>query len=291
MLPSGHLMPAQILDGRALARKTRDEVRRRVAALRARGVVPRLVAVVAAQDPASLAYVRMKRRWAEEAGMESGAYEVTGRSTTEEVLAEVARLNADPAVHGVLVQHPLPGQVDEDLVLRELDPGKDVDGITPYSIGALVTGRPGFRPATPLGIVALLDEYGIAIAGSRAVVIGRSVILGKPTAHMLLERDATVTIAHSKTGDLARTLRDADIVVAAAGRPELVRGEWLKPGCAVLDAGFNKVPGRETDVGDCHFASCSEVAAWISPVPGGVGPMTVASLLANTALAAESTQE
>lgn len=280
-------MPATILDGRALSRKIRADVARRVALLRSQGTVVRIEAVVAAQDPASLAYVRMKRRWAEEAGMQSGSFEVGPGGTTEEVVAHIDRLNADPSVHGVLVQHPLPPGVDEGAVLRRLLPDKDVDGITPASIGTLVTGGVGFRPATPVGIVALLDEYEVPIAGRRALVIGRSVILGKPTAHMLLERDATVTVAHSKSEDLPSLVGAADIVVAAVGRPEMVRGGWLKPGCALLDAGFNKVPGRETDVGDCHFESCAQVAGWISPVPGGVGPMTVASLLSNTALAGE----
>jgi methylenetetrahydrofolate dehydrogenase (NADP+)/methenyltetrahydrofolate cyclohydrolase len=280
-------MSATVLDGRALARKVRDDVARRVSLLRAQGTVVRIEAVVAAQDPASLAYVRMKRRWAEEAGMESGSFEVGPGVSTAEVLAHVDRLNADPAVHGVLIQHPLPPCVDEGAVLRRLLPEKDVDGITPSSIGTLVTGGQGFRPATPVGIVALLDEHRVPIAGRRALVIGRSVILGKPTAHMLLERDATVTVAHSKTEDLPSLVAAADIVVAAVGKPELVRGEWLKPGCALLDAGFNKVPGRGADVGDCHYESCAQVAGWISPVPGGVGPMTVASLLSNTVLAGE----
>lgn len=281
-------MAAKILDGKALSRIVRDEVAARAAQLRKSGLVPRLEAIVAAQDPASLAYVRMKRRWAEEAGIESGTFEVDETSSTGEVLAEIARLNRDDNVHGVLVQHPLPSQVDEGRVLLALSAGKDVDGITPASLGLLVSGAPGFRPATPLGMVTLLQHYGIEVRSKKAVVIGRSVILGKPMAHMLLELDATVSIAHSKTDDLPGLVSAADIVVAACGRPELVRGEWLKPGAVVLDAGFNKVPGREQDVGDCHWPSCSEAASWISPVPGGVGPMTVASLLANTVAAGEA---
>lgn len=281
-------MAAKILDGKALSRIVRDEVAERTARLRDKGVVPRLEAIVAAQDPASLAYVRMKRRWAEEAGIESGSFEVDEASTTGEVLAEIHRLNRDETVHGVLVQHPLPNQVDEGRVLLALSAGKDVDGITPASLGLLVSGAPGFRPATPLGMVTLLHHYGIEVRGKNAVVIGRSVILGKPMAHMLLELDATVSIAHSKTDDLPSLIAGADVVVAACGRPELVRGEWLKPGAVVLDAGFNKVPGRDKDVGDCHWESCVEAASWISPVPGGVGPMTVASLLANTVAAGEA---
>lgn len=282
-------MAAQTLDGKALSLAVRQALAVRVAALRERGVVPRLEAVVAAEDPASVAYVRMKRRWAEQIGIESGTYEVTSDTPASAVLGHVRSLNADPRVHGVLVQHPLPKQADEPAILAALDPDKDVDGITPASLGRLTAGVPGYRCATPLGIVTLLDHAGIQISGQNAVVIGRSVILGKPAALMLLERDATVTMCHSKTRGLPDIVRTADILVAAVGRPEMVTGDWLKPGAVVIDCGFNKVPGRERDVGDCHFESCAEVASWITPVPGGVGPMTVASLLSNTVAAAEKT--
>jgi methylenetetrahydrofolate dehydrogenase (NADP+)/methenyltetrahydrofolate cyclohydrolase len=281
-------MSAQILDGRALSTHFRAELQTRVAALRAQGIVPRLEAIVAAQDPASLAYVRMKRSWAEKAGMESGSWEANETTTQAELLDRIATLNADPKVHGVLLQHPLPKHLDEDAALLALGPDKDADGITPASLGRLTAGLPGFRCATPLGIMRLLQHHQIELAGKRAIVIGRSVILGKPMALMLLEANATVTIAHSRTQNLADLVREHDIVVAAVGRAEMVKGDWLKPGAVVVDAGYNKVEGRTTDVGDCEYDSCAEVASWITPVPGGVGPMTVVSLLMNTVDAAEA---
>lgn len=281
-------MSAQILDGRALSTQFRAELQTRVAALRAQGIVPRLQAIVAAQDPASLAYVRMKRSWAEKAGMESGSWEATEHTTQAELLDQIAKLNADPKVHGVLLQHPLPKHLDEDAALLALGPDKDADGITPASLGRLTAGLPGFRCATPLGIMRLLQHHQIELAGRRAIVIGRSVILGKPMALMLLEANATVTIAHSRTQNLADLVREHDIVVAAVGRAEMVKGDWLKPGAVVVDAGYNKVEGRTHDVGDCEYDSCAEVASWITPVPGGVGPMTVVSLLMNTVDAAEA---
>lgn len=281
-------MSAQILDGRALSTHFRAELQTRVAALRAQGIVPRLEAIVAAQDPASLAYVRMKRSWAEKAGMESGSWEANETTTQAELLDRIATLNADPNVHGVLLQHPLPKHLDEDAALLALGPDKDADGITPASLGRLTAGLPGFRCATPLGIMRLLQHHQIELAGKRAIVIGRSVILGKPMALMLLEANATVTIAHSRTQNLADLVREHDIVVAAVGRAEMVKGDWLKPGAVVVDAGYNKVEGRTTDVGDCEFDTCAEVASWITPVPGGVGPMTVVSLLMNTVDAAEA---
>lgn len=281
-------MSAQILDGRALSTQFRAELQTRVAALRAQGIVPRLEAIVAAQDPASLAYVRMKRNWAEKAGMESGSWEANEHTTQAELLDQIAKLNADPKVHGVLLQHPLPKHLDEDAALLALGPDKDADGITPASLGRLTAGLPGFRCATPLGIMRLLQYHQIELAGRRAIVIGRSVILGKPMALMLLEANATVTIAHSRTQNLADLVREHDIVVAAVGRAEMVKGDWLKPGAVVVDAGYNKVEGRTHDVGDCEYDSCAEVASWITPVPGGVGPMTVVSLLMNTVDAAEA---
>ena len=281
-------MSAPILDGRALSTQFRAELQTRVAALRAQGIVPRLEAIVAAQDPASLAYVRMKRSWAEKAGMESGSWEANEHTTQAELLDQIAKLNADPKVHGVLLQHPLPKHLDEDAALLALGPDKDADGITPASLGRLTAGLPGFRCATPLGIMRLLQHHQIELAGRRAIVIGRSVILGKPMALMLLEANATVTIAHSRTQNLADLVREHDIVVAAVGRAEMVKGDWLKPGAVVVDAGYNKVEGRSHDVGDCEYDSCAEVASWITPVPGGVGPMTVVSLLMNTVDAAEA---
>jgi methylenetetrahydrofolate dehydrogenase (NADP+)/methenyltetrahydrofolate cyclohydrolase len=280
-------MSAQVLDGRALSRQIRDELAVRVRELSKAGIRPRLDVIVAAQDPASLAYVRMKRKWAEEAGILGEAYEVDGRTEQDWLIEKVRELNENPEVHGVLIQHPLPKHLDEDEALLTLGAEKDVDGITPQSLGRLVADLPGFRCATPLGMMTLLERNNLDVAGMRAVVIGRSIILGKPAALMLLQRNATVTIAHSKTRDLTELCREADVLVAAVGRPEMIKGEWIKPGAIVLDAGYNKVEGRSHDVGDVHFESAKEAASWITPVPGGVGPMTVASLLSNAVLAAE----
>lgn len=276
-----------ILDGRALARTIRAELKERSAALRAKGIVPRIEAIVAAQDPASLAYVNMKRKWAGWCDIESGSFEVTADVPHDVVLAKVHEHNGNPLVHGVLIQHPLPPHIDEPLILEALGAAKDVDGITSQSLGRLTAGLPGFRCATPLGITKILDAHSIDCTGKNAIVIGRSVILGKPMALMLLERNATVTIAHSRTQDLPSLVKQADIVVAAVGRAEMVKGDWIKPGAVVIDAGYNKVEGRDSDVGDCDYESCTAVASAITPVPGGVGPMTVASLLWNTVEAAE----
>ncbi|MEZ0325868.1 MAG: bifunctional 5,10-methylenetetrahydrofolate dehydrogenase/5,10-methenyltetrahydrofolate cyclohydrolase [Fimbriimonas sp.] len=277
-----------ILDGLATSKLVRAELKERVDALRARGIVPRLDVLVAAQDAASQAYVRMKRKWAETAGIDARSYEVDETWDQEKLIAKIQELNANPEVHGVLIQHPLPKHLDEDEALLTLGAEKDVDGITPQSLGRLVADLPGFRCATPLGITKLLDHYKIDIQGKRALVIGRSVILGKPMALMLLQRHATVTIAHSRTQDLADRCREADILVAAVGRAEMIKGDWIKPGAIVIDAGYNKVEGRQGDVGDVEFETAKEVASMITPVPGGVGPMTVASLLSNVTTAAEN---
>lgn len=282
-------MSAQILDGKLLSKQVREDLKTRVDALRARGVTPRLDVLVAAQDPSSLAYVNMKHKWAEAAGMTGESYTVDETWSQGQLLEKIYQLNANASVHGVLIQHPLPKHLNEDEALLALGADKDVDGITPASLGRLVADLPGFRCATPLGITKLLDRYEIPCQGKRAVVIGRSVILGKPMALMLLQRHATVTIAHSRTQDLPDLCREADILVAAVGRAEMVKGDWIKAGAVVIDAGYNKVEGRAGDVGDVDFESAKEVASWITPVPGGVGPMTVASLLNNCVDAAEAT--
>lgn len=275
------------MDGAGLARQIRTDLKIRVEALAAKGVVPRLDVLVAAQDPSSLSYVRMKRKWAELIGMAGESYMIDESWDQSRTLELVRNLNSDPLVHGVLIQHPLPKHLDEPSILEALGHEKDADGITPQSLGRLVSGLPGFRSATPLGMMRLLDHYGIEARGKRALVIGRSVILGKPTALMLLERDATATIAHRYSSDLPSLCAEADILVAAVGKPEFIRAEWLKPGAVILDAGYNKMPDRDVDVGDVHFESALEVASFITPVPGGVGPMTVASLLSNCVDAAE----
>jgi methylenetetrahydrofolate dehydrogenase (NADP+)/methenyltetrahydrofolate cyclohydrolase len=278
---------ATILDGLALSKIVRAELAERVVALKAKGITPRLDVVVAAQDPASVAYVNMKKKWAAAAGMIGEQFEIDENTTQQELIDIIGNLNSNPEVHGVLLQHPLPKHLDEDAALLALGAEKDADGITPASLGRLTAGLPGFRCATPLGITKILDHYNIDVTGKRALVIGRSHILGKPMALMLLERNATVTIAHSKTLDLADRCREADILVAAVGRAEMVKGDWIKPGATVIDAGYNKVEGRRGDVGDVHFESAVEIAGAITPVPGGVGPMTVASLLSNAVTAAE----
>lgn len=280
-------MSAQILDGLALSKQVRAELKLRVDALRERGITPKLDVLVAAHDPASVKYVAMKRKWAEEVGIAGEAFQISETTTQAELLEQIIKLNGDSRVHGVLVQHPLPKHLDESEALMSLGHQKDVDGITPQSLGRLVADLPGFRCATPLGIMRILEHYKIPLKGKRAVVIGRSVILGKPMALMLLQQHATVTIAHSRTENLADLCRDADILVAAVGRAEMVKGDWIKPGAVVVDAGYNRVEGRKGDVGDVEFETAKEVASWITPVPGGVGPMTVASLLSNCVDAAE----
>ena len=282
-------MPAQILDGLALSKTIRAELKERVEALREKGVVPRIEAIVAAQDPASLKYVAMKAKWAAAAGMESGLWEATLETSQQALVGRIHSLNNDPNVHGVLLQHPLPKNLDEDAALLALGADKDVDGITPASLGRLVADLPGFRCATPYGVIKLLEHAGIPLSGKRAVVIGRSVIVGKPMALMLLQKHCTVTVAHSRTENLADLCREADVLVAAVGRAEMVKGDWIKPGAVVVDCGYNKVEGRTGDVGDVAFEEAREVAGWITPVPGGVGPMTVATLLSNCVDAAERT--
>jgi methylenetetrahydrofolate dehydrogenase (NADP+)/methenyltetrahydrofolate cyclohydrolase len=277
-----------LLDGTATAKTIRQEVANRVRRLKEKyGVTPGLAAVLAGDNPASVTYVRMKRKACEKAGINSFAYEFGSDATRTQLLDTIHALNADPNVHGILVQHPLPKGLDEFEILAAVAPEKDADGIGRASLGDLVKGEAEMVSCTPAGMVELLDRYDIPIAGKHAVVIGRSVILGKPLALLLLNRNATVTICHSKTQNLAEITRQADILCACVGRPEMITGAMLKPGAVVLDAGYNKVPGRDKDVGDCNFASCATVASAITPVPGGVGPMTIAILLSNTVKAAE----
>lgn len=281
-------MSSTILDGLGLSKIIRAELKERVDRLRKKGIHPRLDVLLAENDPASVTYVKMKRRWCEEIGIESNVYEVNETTSQVELIKKIHELNADKNVHGVLIQHPLPKHLDESEALMTLGPEKDVDGITPQSLGRLVADLPGFRCATPLGIMRLLDNYEVPLKGKNALVIGRSVILGKPAALMLLQRHATVTIAHSRTENLPALCREADILVAAVGRAEMVKGDWLKAGAVVIDAGYNRVEGRKGDVGDVEFETAKEVASFITPVPGGVGPMTVASLLTNAVDAAEA---
>ena len=284
-------MSAEIIDGKAFAAKIRAEVAQECAAFRAQtGVQPGLAVVLVGNDAASEVYVRNKGIQAKEAGFNSLEYRLPAETTQSELLAQVAALNADPQVHGILVQLPLPAHLDADAVLNAIAPDKDVDGFHPVNVGRLWTGNPVSIPCTPLGCALILNDRLGDLSGKRAIVIGRSNIVGKPMAALLLAANATVTIAHSRTADLAARCREADIVIAAVGKPELVRGDWLKAGATVLDVGINRIAeGEKTRlVGDVHFASAVAVAGAITPVPGGIGPMTIACLLRNTLACAKA---
>jgi len=280
-------MPAQILDGLAISKVIREEVKAEVERFRSEtSVTPHLAVVIVGEDPASKVYVNMKKKAALAAGMISTVHELPENSTQEQVVEIVRQLSHDPNIHGVMVQHPVPEHLDELEILSSVAREKDVDGISRESLGSLVTGDPIFIAATPAGIIELLDRYNIPIQGQHAVVVGRSIILGKPVALYLLNRHATVTICHTRTRDLGEMTRQADILVAAVGKPEMITGDMIKEGAVVIDAGYNKVEGREKDVGDVEFDSAAQKASWITPVPGGVGPMTIAMLLKNTMKAA-----
>ena len=284
-------MSAEIIDGKAFAAKIRAEVAQECAAFRAQtGVQPGLAVVLVGNDAASEVYVRNKGIQAKEAGFNSLEYRLPAETTQSELLAQVAALNADRQVHGILVQLPLPAHLDADAVLNAIAPDKDVDGFHPVNVGRLWTGNPVSIPCTPLGCALILKDRLGDLSGKRAIVIGRSNIVGKPMAALLLAANATVTIAHSRTADLAARCREADIVIAAVGKPELVRGDWLKAGATVLDVGINRIAeGEKTRlVGDVHFASAVAVAGAITPVPGGIGPMTIACLLRNTLACAKA---
>ena len=279
-------MPASLIDGKAIGAAVRAEVKERAAELIARtGIRPCLAAVLVGEDPASAVYVRNKGKACVEAGMLSRQINLPAATSEKELLDLVGQLNADDTVHGILVQLPLPGQIDESRVIEAIAPDKDVDGFHPVNAGRLLIGKPGFVPCTPLGILKLLDYEKIELKGKHAVVVGRSNIVGKPVAILLLSRHATVTICHSRTQDLPGVVRTGDVVVAAVGKAEMVRGSWIRPGAVVVDVGIN----RRTDgrlVGDVAFEEARAVAGKITPVPGGVGPMTIAMLLHNTLEAA-----
>jgi methylenetetrahydrofolate dehydrogenase (NADP+)/methenyltetrahydrofolate cyclohydrolase len=277
---------ARIIDGKKIAAEIREEVRQRVEELQKKtGRVPGLAAVLVGDDPASASYVRSKTKACQEAGIYSRQITPPGGIPETDLLAIVRDLNADPAIHGILVQLPLPSPIDERTILEAVEPAKDVDGFTYGSIGRLVENRARSVPCTPAGIIELLDREGVEIKGRHAVVVGRSEIVGKPVAFLLLHRHATVTICHSRTADLGAETRRADILVAAAGRPRLITGAMVKPGAVVIDVGINRIEGKL--VGDVDFDSALQVASAITPVPGGVGPMTVAMLLKNTLRAFE----
>ena len=279
-------MAAQILDGKSLAAQVRAGVKEKAARLAQRGIRPGLAVILAGDDPASRVYVRNKVRACEETGLRSSLFEYPPSVSETELLERIGALNADASVHGILVQLPLPKHVDALRVLDAVAPAKDVDGFHDTNLGALLAGKPGLVPCTPAGVMRLLDAAGVPIGGKRAVVIGRSNIVGKPLALLLLQRDATVTICHSKTRDLENLAREADILVAAIGRAKLVGGGMVKPGACVVDVGINRLPDG-TLAGDVDFHAAKNVAGWITPVPGGVGPMTIAMLLENCLYAAQ----
>ncbi len=278
-------MSAQLIDGKAIAAKLRGEVATTAAALKQRGITPTLAVVLVGDDPASAVYVRSKTKAAREAGVDVRDHKLPATTSQDELLALVGSLNADPIVDGILVQMPLPKQIDSDAIIRALDPAKDVDGLTATSLGFLAQGKPVFIACTPKGCMRLLREINFDPAGKRAVVIGRSLLVGKPMSFLLQNANATVTMCHSRTRVLADEVRRADLVVAAIGRAEHVRGDWIRDGAVVIDVGMNRTPEGKL-VGDVEFAAAAQRARAITPVPGGVGPMTIACLLENTVEAA-----
>ncbi|MEM9061390.1 MAG: bifunctional methylenetetrahydrofolate dehydrogenase/methenyltetrahydrofolate cyclohydrolase FolD [Pseudomonadota bacterium] len=283
-------MAATVIDGKAFAATVRGQVAEHVAKLKAdHGITPGLAVVLVGEDPASQVYVRNKGKQTVEAGMHSEEHRMDASVSEAEVIAMVEKLNADPAIHGILVQLPLPDHMNSEIVINTIDPAKDVDGFHISNVGLLGTGQKSMVPCTPLGCLMMLRDHHGSLSGLNAVVVGRSNIVGKPMFNLLLKDSCTVTVAHSRTKDIEAVCRQADILVAAVGRPEMITGDFVKPGATVIDVGINRIPhpdpekaGKTKLVGDCHYDSCAEVAGAITPVPGGVGPMTIACLLANT---------
>jgi methylenetetrahydrofolate dehydrogenase (NADP+)/methenyltetrahydrofolate cyclohydrolase len=291
-------MSAQIIDGKAIGKAVRAEVATEAARLIQQGIVPGLTVVLVGEDPASQVYVRMKGRACDEAGMKSGTVRLPATATEAELLDTIDQLNADPTVHGMLVQLPLPDHINEGNVLLRIDPRKDVDGFHPVNVGKLVAGDPtGFKPATPYGVQEMLIRSGIETSGAHAVIVGRSNIVGKPMANLLVQKgpgaNATVTVCHSRTKDIGSVTRSADILIVAMGKPEFITADMVKPGAAVIDVGINRVDDATREkgyrlVGDVAYEPVAEIASAITPVPGGVGPMTIAMLLKNTLQAASA---
>ena len=275
-----------IIDGKALAKEKRAEIAKQVEALKEKGVTPGLAVVLVGEDPASQIYVRNKHKACEEVGIYSRKITLPEETTEEEILKIIDELNNDPEIDGILVQLPLPKHIDPDKVILSISPDKDVDGFHPVNAGRLLTGQDGFFPCTPLAVMELIKSAGVDVSGKEAVVVGRSTIVGKPVSMLLLRENATVTICHSKTKDLADVCRRADILVAAVGRPEMITADYVKEGAVVIDVGINRV-GEKKVVGDVAFDEVKDKAAYITPVPGGVGPMTITMLLYNTLLSAQ----
>lgn len=279
-------MTAKIIDGKTIAQEVRAEWKVRADALKARGIMPGLAVIIVGEDPASKVYVANKVKACAELGLHSEHIVMPADTSEATLLAKIAELNADPKIHGLLVQLPVPKHIDGDKILKAISPDKDVDGFHQMNVGALVIGNTQFPPCTPYGAMKLLEKSGVSIEGKHAVVVGRSNIVGKPMALMLLQQNATVTICTSKTVNLEKFTRDADILVVATGKPKMITGSMIKPGAAVIDVGINRLADGKL-CGDVDFDSAKEVAGWITPVPGGVGPMTITMLVANTIQAAE----
>ena len=278
----------QIIDGKAIAAKIRGEIANDVKTLAGQGIQPGLAVVLVGEDPASKVYVSMKEKACQAVGIFSDEHKLPAETSEAELLALIDKLNHDPRIHGILVQLPLPKQIDTEKVLEAISPSKDADGFHPYNVGRLMIGKPLFQPCTPYGIMIMLKETGIDLKGKEVVVVGRSNIVGKPVALMCLQQHATVTICHSRTRDLAAKVGQADILIAAVGVPEMIKGAWIKPGAVVIDVGVNRV-GDKKLVGDVEYAAACERASAITPVPGGVGPMTITMLLYNTVESAKRT--
>ena len=277
---------ANIIDGKAIAAKMRGKIADGVQALKTKGITPGLAVVLVGDDPASRVYVTMKEKACHEAGIFSAEHKLPAGTSEAELLALVEQLNHNPKIHGILEQLPLPAHIDTDKVLEAISPLKDADGFHPYNVGRLSIGKPLFQPCTPYGVMVMLEETGVDLNGKDVVVIGRSNIVGKPIAMMCMAKNATVTVCHSRTRDLADVVRRADVVIAAVGRPQMIKGDWIKPGAVVIDVGINRLDSGKL-VGDVDFASAAERATAITPVPGGVGPMTITMLLFNTLEAAQ----
>ncbi len=271
----------KIIDGKAIAAEIREEIAADVSSLKGQGVTPGLAVVLVGEDPASRVYVSMKEKACEKAGIFSDEHKLPEETTEAQLLALIDELNRDERIDGILVQLPLPDQIDESKILEAISPSKDADGFHPYNVGRLMTGNPLFQPCTPYGIMKMLEHTGVDLTGKEVVVVGRSNIVGKPVALMCLAKHATVTLCHSRTRDLAQKVGQADVLIAAVGRPEMIKGEWVKEGAVVIDVGVNRV-GEKKLVGDVEFDAALERASAITPVPGGVGPMTITMLLYNT---------
>ena len=272
---------ATIIDGKAIAAKIRSTLTAEVAELKTAGITPGLAVVLVGEDPASKVYVSMKEKACADVGIFSAEHKLPAETSEKDLLALIDQLNNDARIHGILVQLPLPKQINAERVLEAISPDKDVDGFHPYNVGRLMVGKPTFQPCTPYGVMVMLQEIGFDLTGKNVVVVGRSNIVGKPVAMMCLQQHATVTICHSRTKDLAAVVRSADVVIAAVGVPEMIKGEWIKEGAVVIDVGVNRV-GEKKLVGDVEYAAAAERASAITPVPGGVGPMTITMLLYNT---------